>query len=578
MTTVIQDNIEVAGESHVTHAAKLASTESDMDVVVLTQKNPYFEFNFIGTYVAICLGTMSSYGGFVMPATSLALINETIAVSIGFTLVGRLSDIFGRRWFMIGCSSLALIGCIVGATAQNVNTLIGGTVLIGLAAAGQLSSNYIIGELVPVEHRGFALSFIFLSGVPFAGFGPYISRLFIANTKAGFRWDYYVSIIVNGLALMLFVICYHPPKFDALHRHRTRWQEIKDMDFMGIFLFTAGLLLLLMGLSWGGSLYPWKSAHVISTIIVGFVLCVLFVLWECYAGLRRPLLPMHLFKSRDYCVLVTITTVGGMLYYSLNVLFSTEVGVLFTTDIVYAGLLSCAIGGGVALGQTIGGIILTPGGNQRWKLFASTIGTTALTVALAGGTQRETAAALATCAAICIGVLESLAVVGVTIVIEDPSEMGAGAGAFGSIRSVGGVLATTIFTTILTNKVSSNTESIVIPALLKAGLPLTSLKPFLTALASGNSGAITAVPGVTESIIGIAVAQTKVAYQKAFTVVYLSSLPFGVISIIAAFWAPNIKDLMTHDVVRRLDHGQSTLAGLKEGEHIESKEAVQPTH
>ena len=51
------------------------------------------------------------------------------------------------------------------------------------------------------------------------------------------------------------------------------------MDYGGILLFTAGMLLFLMGLSWGGSLYPWKSAHVIATLVVGLVLLVGFILY-----------------------------------------------------------------------------------------------------------------------------------------------------------------------------------------------------------------------------------------------------------------------------------------------------------
>jgi len=56
----------------------LAYVETNMDVVALTEKNPYFERNFIGSYLAVCLGALSSYGGFVLPATSLALINADI--------------------------------------------------------------------------------------------------------------------------------------------------------------------------------------------------------------------------------------------------------------------------------------------------------------------------------------------------------------------------------------------------------------------------------------------------------------------------------------------------------------------
>lgn len=48
---------------------------------------------------------------------------------------------------------------------------------------------------------------------------------------------------------------------------------------MGIFLFTGGLLILLMGISWGGVQYPWTSAHVLATITVGFLTLAVFVLY-----------------------------------------------------------------------------------------------------------------------------------------------------------------------------------------------------------------------------------------------------------------------------------------------------------
>ena len=56
----------------------LDPVESNVDVLHITQKRPYRDVNFIGTYLAVCLGALASYGGFVMPATSLLLINEDI--------------------------------------------------------------------------------------------------------------------------------------------------------------------------------------------------------------------------------------------------------------------------------------------------------------------------------------------------------------------------------------------------------------------------------------------------------------------------------------------------------------------
>lgn len=63
-------------------------------------------------------------------------------------------------------------------------------------------------------------------------------------------------------------------------------------------------MLFIMGLSWGGVVYPWQSSHVIATIVVGFLALVAFVLWDAYAHHGDPLLPIHLFKTRGYLAMV----------------------------------------------------------------------------------------------------------------------------------------------------------------------------------------------------------------------------------------------------------------------------------
>lgn len=117
-----------------------------------------------------------------------------LCAAVGFTLVGRLSDIFGRRWFFTGCSIFGTIGAIIGCTADDVNTLIAASVFLGLASAGQISFNYVLGEIVPVRHRFPATGFILLMTFPFSGLGPYVARLMIAMDPAGWRSIYYLTL------------------------------------------------------------------------------------------------------------------------------------------------------------------------------------------------------------------------------------------------------------------------------------------------------------------------------------------------------------------------------------------------
>ena len=59
----------------------LSNTELNKDAVEFKQAYSYLERNFVGTYLAICLGTLATYGAFIMPATSLDLINKDIGRS-----------------------------------------------------------------------------------------------------------------------------------------------------------------------------------------------------------------------------------------------------------------------------------------------------------------------------------------------------------------------------------------------------------------------------------------------------------------------------------------------------------------
>lgn len=234
------------------------------------------------------------------------------------------------------------------------------------------------------------------------------------------------------------------------------------------------------------------------------------------------------------------------------VIYPQMVAALFTTSIIRAGLLSVAVGGGVGLGQFGGSLVATPGGNLRWKIFAAVIISTAMTAGLAGAKTQATASALATIASVCIGALESFAGVAVTIVTKDQTEIGTAAGVYGSIRSVAGVLATAILTTVLEDKVKHETTEIVVPALVKAKLPVTSIEPFLTALTAGDVTAAQKIPGVTLNVLEVASVTLKEAYSKTFQVVYLVTLSWGILSCIAAFFSPSIEDLYTDEVMRQL--------------------------
>lgn len=220
-------------------------------------KGYFYSKSFLGTFLAIGFNLMGSTGGFALVAPVLGSINEkvgpspaitwlalvyTICLAVGLLLVGRLSDIFGRRWFFIGGTFIGVIGGIIAATAHTLPVLIGGQTLIGLSACTGYSYAFVSGEIVPVKYRFIANAIIFVFSVPTAGFGAALSTALILYTSSGWRAVYYVLIAINGLTCALYTIFYFPPNFQEKHAGRVS-DAIKNFDYVGLILFSAGLIL-----------------------------------------------------------------------------------------------------------------------------------------------------------------------------------------------------------------------------------------------------------------------------------------------------------------------------------------------
>lgn len=108
--------------------------------------------------------------------------------------MGSISDVIGRRYFLIGGELFGLIGSIIGATAKDVNVLIGATVFIGIAAAVQLSYPLLVMEIVPNKYRGWAQGIITFLVLPSLGFGPIVGRTLVSLGEGGWRYAQFIHL------------------------------------------------------------------------------------------------------------------------------------------------------------------------------------------------------------------------------------------------------------------------------------------------------------------------------------------------------------------------------------------------
>jgi hypothetical protein len=376
--------------------------------------------------------------------------------------------------------------------------------------------------------------------------------------------SYYLLIGINAVSAILYFLYYYPPTFHMKFNNRTKMQQLKEFDFVGAFLFTVGLLLFLMGLSWGGSVYPWKSAATISALVIGIVGLIAFGCWETFANLKEPLVPVHLFQNFSWVACSINLGLGASVYYGMAIIWPQMVAVLYTNDggaSIHAGFLSSLIGLMIIAGQLTGGSLAVVIGKTKIQcICVLTIAAGTLTAVASCGPDDFIRATVLIClGCFFVGWNETLCLANAGIDIDDQREIGTAIGAAGSMRSAISTLASTVYVVILTNKLTENIPAIVPPAVIGAGLPATSLVPFLTGFSTGN---FTGIPGLTPEILVIGVRAYKEASAKAYSTVFLSTLIFSGLAVILSFWTPNVDEKMTNQVAATLHQkGTETVVG-----------------
>ena len=73
---------------------------------------------------------------------------------------------------------------------------------------------------------------------------------------------------------------------------------VKAIDWTGSFAMFALMVMLLLGLNFGGAAYPWSSPKVICLIAVGAFVIVLFVFNEARVALH-PIMPLGVFRNKS---------------------------------------------------------------------------------------------------------------------------------------------------------------------------------------------------------------------------------------------------------------------------------------
>jgi EmrB/QacA subfamily drug resistance transporter len=262
---------------------------------------------------------------------ALWVVNAYLLVFAGLLIVaGRLGDMFGpRRLFVIGLALFAAASALCGA-AQSPGQLIAARVLQGVGAAALTPQAMVIIQAVfPRERMGTAFG-VFSSMVGLAAVsGPTLGG--VLTTYLSWRWVFYVNLPIAAAGIVL-AYRFVP---DVRTGRRPR------LDLIGALLATTGLSAVVYGVI-EGQRYDWGTVRygiTIGEIIgAGLVILAAFVAWE--RRHREPLMPLGLFRSRTFAIMVLLNLAVQFALQSMLLVNSINLQSVLGMTAVRAGLTS----------------------------------------------------------------------------------------------------------------------------------------------------------------------------------------------------------------------------------------------
>ncbi len=253
------------------------------------------------TIVATALPTIvTDLGGlnrFAWVVTSYMLASTT-----SIPIMGKLSDIYGRKYLLIGGVTVFILGSVLAGLAQDMLQLIIFRGIQGLGAGSILANSYaVVGDVFSPAQRG---KWMWVVGVVFALaiiIGP-LSGGYLTDNY-GWRWIFFINVPVGIIALavtMKGMINQRDPNVSP------------RIDYRGVTTLVFCVVPLLLALTLAGQEFNWLSPQIIGLFVLSAAAGVLLIFSERTA--EEPLIPGYLFKNAIFtvAVLATFLTAIGM--------------------------------------------------------------------------------------------------------------------------------------------------------------------------------------------------------------------------------------------------------------------------
>ncbi|MFW0787834.1 MFS transporter [Gordonia sp. CPCC 206044] len=243
-------------------------------------------------------------------------------------LIGRLSDLYGKRLLLLSCVVLATLGCLLSAIAPNYGVMIAGRAMAGFLVPCLFLGYSLIRDIFPPKAVALAVSIattgMGLVAVP----APFLTGWLIDDF--GFRaifWFLGACVAIIGVCILVTVD-------ESPLRVKT------SVDVVGAVLLAAGLAGVLVAISFGPT-WGWTATSTLTYLIGGAVLLATWIVSARW--IREPLVDLAVLRRRS----VYLTTVSAGVAYGISGLFA----VLVPMMVMVPGMMGLGYGWGLSAEQ-----------------------------------------------------------------------------------------------------------------------------------------------------------------------------------------------------------------------------------
>jgi len=222
-----------------------------------------------------------------------------LASTITTPFYGKLGDMYGRKTLFIFAIVVFLVGSALSGLSHSMAELITFRAIQGLGAGGlMVGAMATLGEIVPPRERGKYMSYFMVVMMAATVGGPLVGGWI--TTALSWRWIFYINLPLGGAALVYLIVVMKLPARRVEHR----------IDYLGGILLGVVSTSVILLATWGGTQYQWGSWQVIALITLAVAGLAWFLVTERRAA--EPMLPLHLFKSRNFSVTMVLTMFVGL--------------------------------------------------------------------------------------------------------------------------------------------------------------------------------------------------------------------------------------------------------------------------